>query len=164
MNAAFHTIPHTDKVFAQAIHTLFQRAYKLEADLLGARDFPPLRRTLEDIMESSCSFHGFINDNRLSALIEIEEQHSQLCIHSLVVDPDFFRTGFASRLLRLIIISSPCKPIQVSTAQANLPAMTLYKKMGFHPERFWQTPDGMHLVDLVYPNKDEIVGQGDLSW
>ncbi|MFC3647392.1 hypothetical protein [Planctobacterium marinum] len=43
------TLAHHKRTIAEQIHSVFQASYKLEAELIQAQNFPPLKRTVEQI-------------------------------------------------------------------------------------------------------------------
>ncbi|MGI9280763.1 MAG: GNAT family N-acetyltransferase [Endozoicomonas sp.] len=114
-------------------------AYRIEAELIGASDFPPLNETVEDILSSQNHFFGFIKNESLIGVIEIEEAESHSIISRLVVCPSVFRQGIASQLLRSCLNSDT--DYQVTTAENNLPAISLYKRFGFLESETYSTPD-----------------------
>ena len=84
-------LEHSDENVANQIFTLFQASYKIEAQLIGTVDFPPLLRSAKDISISTTQFYGFNDDNCLAAVIEIVSEDMHLEINSLTVDPRYFR-------------------------------------------------------------------------
>jgi len=106
-------------------------AYRIEAKLIGVTDFPPLQRTVRDVIASQTCFYGCQQNDMLTALIEITYDKIQLRINSLVVHPDYFRQGLASRLLKFVLTHYQYETALVETGLANLPAITLYEQFGF---------------------------------
>ena len=91
---------------AQAVFRVFQGSYAVEADVLGVpRDrFPPLQRSVGNLVSSETLFCGAWSGEELAGVIEtsiLSDGSSQdvLDIHSLVVDPAFFRRGIGGLLL-----------------------------------------------------------------
>lgn len=122
---------HSDQAVANQIHSVFQHAYKVEADLIGVVDFPPLARTAENIKNAHTEFYGFTEETCLAAVIEIKNDGKCLDIHSLVVAPEFFRKGIADKLIGYVLQSSHYLEAIVETAVLNKPAINLYQKHGF---------------------------------
>lgn len=112
---------------ANQIFCVFQRSYKVEAQLIGVDDFPPLQRSARQIQKSKTLFYGYSVDTRLAAVIEIVLEAKHLEIHSLTVDPDYFRKGIASRLLKHVLTNFDFSEAIVETAVVNTPAIDLYK-------------------------------------
>ncbi len=124
-------LDQTDHADALQIHSLFQRAYRVEAQLIGVRSIPPLDRTVRDIMASETCFFGCWDDELLIAAVEVEYYEPHLGINSLVVHPDYFRQGLGRQLLRYVLAEYVWETAKVETALANLPAITLYEQFGF---------------------------------
>ncbi len=141
-------LQHTDHSIALQIQEVFHSAYKVEAKLIGVTNFPPLERKVADIMASSTTFYGSWHDDKLLAVIEVNYYDPQLNINSLVVHPDHFRQGQASSLLRFVLNHYHWETAEVETAQANMPAITLYEQFGFVETRRFQTPMGIMKVSL----------------
>ena len=94
-------------------------------------DFPPLLRSVRDIVNSKTDFYGFSDNNCLAAIIEIKINEKHLDIHSLTVDPMYFRKGIADKLINYVLKAFVIKVAIVETAVVNKPAINLYKKHGF---------------------------------
>ncbi len=76
---------------ANIIFTVFQKSYAIEAILIEALNFPPLARNTEDIKKSETTFYGFIENECLAAVIEVDTNSQCLDICSLTVDPSYFK-------------------------------------------------------------------------
>ena len=138
---------------AEKMYAVFQRSYRKEADLIGIEDFPPLRRTAEDLMASGSQFFGVQQDSELAAVVEVTDHDAELDICSLVVDPAFFRRGYASRLLRFVLDTLIWQTAVVETAAVNDPAIALYRKVGFVEEKRWTPGHGIPKVLLRLRSK-----------
>ncbi|UKS55571.1 GNAT family N-acetyltransferase [Exiguobacterium acetylicum] len=104
---------------------LQRRAYQIEAALLDATDFPPLRETIDDINTESPIGFVYVIDDVVTGAVTIDD----LTITRLVVDPAYFRQGIAQSLLQHVFEQSHAK--HVMTGARNLPALTLYAHFGF---------------------------------
>jgi ribosomal protein S18 acetylase RimI-like enzyme len=133
---------------AEKIHRVFQVSYTVEARLLGVTDFPPLNRKMKDLMESPTLFYGCWEDSNLVGVIEIEMLDPYIDIWSLVVDPQYFRRGFAQKLLEYVEAIYWDKNLVVETGWANQPALSLYQKLGFKIIDRWQTSIGIEKIRL----------------
>lgn len=138
---------HHDPVVAMAIVALQRKAYKVEADMLGYPDLPPLKETPADIMGSTDNFSGIASRGTLAAVISTEDTGDSTLISRLCVAPDCTRRGYGLRLVRHVLDLAR-GTVMVSTAQANVPALGLYRKLGFETCREWDTQDGLALVTL----------------
>lgn len=137
-----------DADIAREIWALFQGAYRIEAEIVGVEDFPPLDRTLEDIRLAESDFTGLFQNNALAAVSETQIAGSCLSIDGFVVDPKSFRKGFGSQLLGYILGDCHCDSALVETAAANEPAILFYRRFGFTEIDRRETADGMQLVKL----------------
>jgi len=143
-----HRLDQADASISQDIWALFQRAYRIEAEIIGVEDFPPLNRTLENIQITKSTFTGLFAGATLTAVSETQTDDNCLSIDGFVVDPQFFRKGFGSQLLQTILDESHCNVAFVETAAANEPAVRFYRRFDFREIDRWKTAEGTQLVKL----------------
>lgn len=141
-------LENSNEAVASQIHTIFQSSYKVEAELIGVLNFPPLLRSVRDIVTSKTDFYGFNVNHCLAAIIEIEINEKHLDIHSLTVDPAFFRQGIADKLINYALKSFDINIATVETAVVNKPAINLYEKHGFFECRRWTPPHGIQKIAM----------------
>ena len=120
-----------NKHVATEMRKVFQASYAIEAELLGAADFPPLKRTMEDYMSCDNSFLGYFKDQELAGAIELDRGEEVIHIQSLVVHPKFFRQGIGRKLVEHVLASNPTIRFTVETGLDNRPAIRLYEQLGF---------------------------------
>jgi len=137
---------HTSVSTAKKIRNVFQVSYAVEADLLKAIDFPPLKRSLADFLKSKTTFYGYYKTKQLAAVAEIKSLHKHTHIQSLVVDPYFFRQGIGSTMITFIMNTYNTSSFSVETGLDNLPAISLYKNFGFTEIKQWDTDHGVRKV------------------
>lgn len=135
---------------AKKIRSVFQSSYKVEAKLLKTVDFPPLKRTLENYINSSTAFFGYIKNKELAGVIEINHNSDFTSINSLVVAPNFFRQGVAKRLMKFAFNTFDSNLFVVETGLENAPASALYKKFGFKEVKQWDTNHGIRKIKFEY--------------
>ncbi|MDC0008341.1 GNAT family N-acetyltransferase [bacterium] len=139
-------LDHKKTTIAENIYTVFQKSYAVEAKLLEAVDFPPLKRKPSSFKESENIFFGFYMDEYLAAVIELASPNNTIHVQSLVVLPQYFRLGIASSLLSFVLVSYPSKLFSVETGLKNIPAIELYKKFDFIETKQWDTDHGVRKV------------------
>ncbi|WP_404340996.1 GNAT family N-acetyltransferase [Pseudoalteromonas mariniglutinosa] len=144
---------NANEAVAKQIYTTFQRSYKIEAELIGTLNFPPLSHTVNDIHNSQTLFYGFYDDTQLAGVIELVIINERLEINSLTVDPDHFRKGIAGKLIRYAlserVIGTAVTTAIVETAVVNEPAIKLYKKHGFVEFKRWTPDHGIEKLAMV---------------
>ncbi|UXI04186.1 GNAT family N-acetyltransferase [Photobacterium sp. TY1-4] len=141
-------IENSNENNANQIHTVFQNSYAVEAQLIGVFDFPPLSRSAQNIAASDHDFYGFVDNDCLAAVIEIEVTGKQLEIHSLTVDPKYFRRGIADSLISYVLAAFDLTDATVETAVVNKPAIHLYKKHGFVESQRWTPSHGIEKLAM----------------
>lgn len=141
-------LENSNETVANQIHTIFQNSYKIEAELIGVVDFPPLSRSTRDIVNSKTDFYGFSEEHCLAAIIEMEINEKHLDIHSLTVDPKFFRKGIADKLINYALKSFDIDVATVETAVVNKPAINLYEKHGFLEFKRWTPSHGIQKLAM----------------
>ena len=143
-------LENSDIEVSKRIRTVFQLSYKIEAKLLNATDFPPLKRPLKSYVNSNTEFFGYLKDGELAGVIEIELNNSFTDINSLVVSPSFFRQGIAKELMRFVFNKFNSNLFVVETGLENGPATKLYKKFGFKEVKQWNTDHGIRKIKFEY--------------
>ncbi|MFT4643448.1 MAG: ribosomal protein S18 acetylase RimI-like enzyme [Candidatus Azotimanducaceae bacterium] len=131
---------------SKKIRAVFQVSYKVEAKLLKATNFPPLKRPLEDYVISKNMFFGYLKNEELVGVIEIDHNNCYTLIRSLVVDPLFFRQGIARKLMEFTFKTFDSNLFVVETGVENEPASKLYMKFGFIEVKQWNTEHGIRKI------------------
>lgn len=128
-------------------------AYTIEADYINSTAIPRLYDTVNDIQSCGETFYGYFSENKLAGFISFIEREV-IDIHRLVVSPDFFKQGIATKLLLYIFNMFPSSMTYiVQTGKANTPAIALYKKHGFIEVTNTELPDGLVLTQLKKTEK-----------
>lgn len=123
-------------------------AYTIEADYINSTAIPRLYDTVNDIQNCGETFYGYFSENKLVGFISFIEEEV-IDIHRLVVSPNFFKQGIATKLLLYIFNMFPSSMTYiVQTGKANTPAITLYKKHGFIEVTNTALPEGIVLTQL----------------
>lgn len=131
---------------AQQVRAIFQVSYAVEADLLQAVDFPPLKRKISEFLTCEADFYGFSIEGVIAAVIEIKTDMKAIHIQSLVVDPYYFRRGIANKLMQFVLEKYKAHLFTVETGVLNIPAIQLYTKLGFVETQQWDTDHGVRKV------------------
>ena len=122
----------SDLKTATALLELQRRAYRVEAGLIGSDGIPPLHETLEELQSCGETFLGAFDGDRLTGAVSWRFSDRTIDIHRLVVDPDGFRRGTGSALVRAALAAEPeAERAIVQTGAANAPASALYLREGF---------------------------------
>ncbi|QDQ25050.1 GNAT family N-acetyltransferase [Chitinimonas arctica] len=137
-----------DTLLALELLQVQRVAYQQEAELIGYPALPPLRETLPELLDCGETVLGWRVDGELRGAVGYLAQAGQADICRLVVAPAWQRQGIARQLLQALIDNDEYAAITVTTAAANLPALALYREMGFLPSTPFTTPDGLALVRL----------------
>ena len=141
-------LQNKEVTIAQQLRSVFQLSYAVEAKLIHAIDFPPLKRPLEEYMTSSNDFFGYVKGSILVGVIEIIHTDNFTHIQSLVVDPSFFRQGIARKLMEFVLDKFDSTLFVVETGLENGPAVDLYHKFDFKEVNQWDTDHGVRKIKL----------------
>ena len=147
-------LQNKDIEVSKNIRSVFQLSYKIEARLLNATDFPPLKRPLKSFINSETAFFGYIKDKELAGVIEINHNHNFTQINSLVVAPRFFRQGIAKELMEFVFNKFDSNLFVVETGLENEPAIELYKKFNFEDVKQWDTNHGVRKIKFERRKKN----------
>ena len=139
-------LQNNDIEVSKKIRSVFQLSYKIEAELLNVTDFPPLKRPLKSYVNSNTVFFGYIKDSTLAGVIEVKHNSIFTDIHSLVVNPVFFRQGIARKLMEFVFNTFDSNLFVVETGLENGPANELYKKFDFKEVKQWTTEHGIRKI------------------
>jgi len=131
---------------AEEIRAIFQASYTVEAKMLKAIDFPPLKRTVSQFLKSDSKFYAYYLTKNIAGVIEIENDEDVTHIQSLVVYPKYFRNGIGRKLVQFILDNYKSKIFTVETGIDNHPAIKLYKSFGFQEQEQWDTDHGIRKV------------------
>ncbi|RJX38915.1 GNAT family N-acetyltransferase [Paenibacillus pinisoli] len=123
---------HQDRGVAEQLLAVQLPAYRIEAELIGFWDIPPLRDTAETMMASGETFVGYRIEGALAGFISYEDEGDAIDICRMVVHPDYFRRGIARSLVDYVLEGAgKHKRVKVSTGAGNKPAIALYRSFGF---------------------------------
>ena len=121
-----------DEITSKSVLELQVDSYKIEAEIIGFYEIPPLKDTIKSLKESEEIFYGYYINNVLSGIISFKIIENVLDIHRVAVHPDFFRMGIAEKLINYVEkLECSIEKIVVCTGSTNLPAVNLYLKNGY---------------------------------
>jgi ribosomal protein S18 acetylase RimI-like enzyme len=146
---------------AEQIWYLQHAAYRIEARWAGLKDPPPLMETISELQQCGERFFGFVQggdgeaaeDGELAGAISYKLSPSgELEICRLMVDPARLRQGIGECLLIHLLREVPHRTALVFVSEGNVPALALYRKLGFHERGHTEPLPGIRLVRLERPN------------
>ena len=139
-------INNEENEIAEEIRTIFQVSYAVEAKMLKAVDFPPLKRTVSQFLKSDFEFYAYYLIENIAGVIEIENHEDLTHIQSLVVYPKYFRKGIGKKLVKFILDTYKTSIFTVETGLDNHPAIKLYTSFDFQEQAQWDTNHGVRKV------------------
>jgi ribosomal protein S18 acetylase RimI-like enzyme len=151
-------LDHRSREMAQRVHALQIAAYRLEADLLGVKHFPPLERSVEDVQSAAEELWGAWEGEELLGVIGLERFNAaEILISSLTVAPGHHRRGVGRALVLSVLDARGSCAVAVSTGAKNDPALQLYKQLGFIEHR--RRHVGLEPVEVVELRVDGLAHQ-----
>ena len=139
-------INNKETKIAEEIRAIFQVSYAVESEILKAVDFPPLKRTVSQFMDTNSEFYAYYLTRNIAGVIEIDNHQDITHIQSLVVDPKYFRKGIGRKLVQFILDTYKTKLFTVETGIDNQPAIKLYESFGFQELNQWDTNHGIRKI------------------
>ena len=118
----------------QEILQLQYLAYQSEADLFGSRDIPPLKQTLDEVVDEFKSgvILKMVDDkNVIIGSVRAQERDGTVYIGKLMVHPGHRHKGYGTRLLTEIEKCFPDKRYELFTSTRSLDNIRLYQKLGY---------------------------------
>ena len=139
-------INNKETKIAEEIRAIFQVSYAVEAKMLKAIDFPPLKRTVSQFMKSDSEFYAYYLIENIAGVIEIDNNEDLTHIQSLVVYTKYFRNGIGRKLVQFTLDTDRSKLFTVETGIDNNPAIKLYESFGFQELKQWDTNHGIRKI------------------
>ena len=108
-------------------------AYQSEADLFGSSDIPPLKQTLDEVIDewSSGTILKMTDNNTIIGSVRAKESEGTVYIGKLMVHPNHRHKGYGSMLLSEIEKCFPDKRYELFTSTRSLDNIRLYQKLGY---------------------------------
>ena len=109
-------------------------AYQSEADLFGDRNIPPLRQTLEELIDEHKA--GVIlkmldHDGNIIGSVRAKEDNGTVYIGKLMVHPQHRCRGYGTMLLNEMERYFPQKRYELFTSTRSEKNIKFYQKMGY---------------------------------
>ena len=109
-------------------------AYQSEANLFGSRDIPPLKQTLDEVIEEWNS--GVIlkmtdDTNAIIGSVRAIERDGTVYIGKLMVHPDYQHKGYGTMLLSEMENRFPDKRYELFTSTRSVANIRLYERLGY---------------------------------
>ncbi|MEU0785409.1 GNAT family N-acetyltransferase [Streptomyces sp. NPDC006173] len=146
-----------DDAAAVSVHRIGRRAYAVEAELIGFDGIPGLQESMDEMRGRPLRWLGAIADSgRIAAFVAWQSPAREgiVDIDRVCVDPDWFRYGLASRLIRHLLADlAPDGDVQVSTGAANSPAVALYESLGFSRTGTIEPVPGLRMAQFLLRRK-----------
>ncbi|WP_237089057.1 GNAT family N-acetyltransferase [Paenibacillus larvae] len=138
-----------DRHSALEFLALQMTSYLREAELSGLSDIPPLVDSISSLQYSDETFLGYMIDGKLHGAIAYRQKEGVVTISRLMVHPDVYRKGIASRLVLYVMERHPdALWFEVAAGTGNEPALHLYQKLGFQPDGVRPISAGVSLTLL----------------
>lgn len=109
-------------------------AYQSEAALFGTKDIPPLKQTLDEVIDEynkGIILKALNEDGKIVGSVRAHENDCTVYIGKLMVHPDYRCRGLGSRLLKEIENAFPEKRYELFTSTKSVDNIRLYEKMGY---------------------------------
>ena len=117
----------------QEILELQYLAYQTEAALFGTQDIPPLKQTIEEVIEEYNS--GLIlkieDENKIIGSVRVRCEAGTVYIGKLMVHPGYRRRGLGKRLLSEVEVIYPKCRYELFTSTLSVDNIRLYEGMGY---------------------------------
>lgn len=139
-----------DIKIAASVLQLQIASYKIEAELIGFHEIPPLKDTLDSLSECDEIFYGYFINDILAGIISYKINENILDIHKVAVHPCFFKRGIAGKMISFIEkIESTINKVVVCTGKENLPAVNLYLKNRYQKVKDIKISKGIYLTEFA---------------
>ena len=137
----------SDADAASELLELQRTAYRAEADLIGSEAIQPLSETLEELQRCGETFLAARIGGALVGAISWRFDGETIDLHRLAVDPDRFRAGVGSALVRAALATEPAaRSAVIQTGAGNAPAVALYLREGFEPSGESEPAPGLRVA------------------
>lgn len=126
-------------------------AYQSEAELLGDYSIPPLKQTLDEVVQEfqeGILLKAVDGLGRIIGSVRGIVKDHTLYIGKLIVHPDHQGQGIGTRLLREIERICPRERYELFTSSRSLKNLALYRRMGYVRYKEREVTAGLKFVHL----------------
>ena len=134
----------------QEILELQYLAYQSEAQLFGNKDIPPLKETLDELIQEFDNgvILKMIEDGKIIGSVRAYELQGTVYIGKLMVHPDYRCRGYGSMLLKAVEKSLPDMRYELFTSTRSEDNIRLYEKFGYKIFKRRKIDDELEFVYL----------------
>ena len=118
----------------QEILHLQYLSYQSEAALFGSKDIPPLKQTLDEVIDeyNNGVIIKMVNDeNTIIGSVRAKETNGTAYIGKLMVHPDYRHNGYGTRLIKEVEEYFPNKRYELFTSTRSKDNIRLYQSLGY---------------------------------
>lgn len=118
----------------QEILQLQYLSYQSEAVLFESKDIPPLKQTLDEVIDeyNNGVILKMVNDeNAIISSVRAKEDKGTVYIGKLMVHPDYRHNGYGTRLIKEIEEYFPNKRYELFTSTRSKDNIHLYQSLGY---------------------------------
>lgn len=134
----------------QEILDLQYLAYQSEADLFGTQDIPPLKQTIEEVVEEYNN--GVVlkieNENKIIGSVRVRCEGGTAYIGKLIVHPQYRRKGLGKSMLNEVEVIFPHCRYELFTSTLSLDNIRLYESVGYTEYKREKVNDKLTFVYL----------------
>lgn len=131
-------------------------AYQSEAALFKSRDIPPLKETLDEVIEEfeAGTVLKLVEDGKIIGSVRASEKDGTVYIGKLMVHPTRQRRGYGRHLLEEIEKCYPGKRYELFTSTRSIDNISLYQKCGY---KIYDNKVINDELEFVYLKKGKVV-------
>ncbi|MFD2334082.1 GNAT family N-acetyltransferase [Cohnella sp. GCM10020058] len=136
---------------ASDLWRLQHAAYRIEAELIGVPDLPPLHDTTASLQASEETFWGCRDEEGelVGAIAADLAKDGSGVISRMMVNPDHLRQGIAGALISHMMQAwNEVADWEVTAEARNLPAIALYERHGFQAADTFHPREDITMITL----------------
>lgn len=136
----------------QEILDLQYLAYQSEAALFGTQDIPPLKQTIEEVIEEYNK--GVVlkieDNNKIIGSVRARSEDGTVYVGKLMVHPQYRRNGLGKRLLNEVEVIFPECRYELFTSTLSVDNIRLYESVGY---KEYKREEVNEMLTFVYLEK-----------